>query len=288
MRFVTFLTQHKKLLWGVLQENNVIATIDQTEYVSLLDVIRGGDRAVHDISQNLQNESNRCHYRIDDVSILPPHILPKNMMCIGKNYIEHALEMTDQDPESVPKYPVIFTKPSSALIGHLGMIDSTAGGTEALDYEGELAVIIGKKGKNISREEAFDYVFGYSIVNDVTARDLQKQHQQFYKGKSLDTFAPFGPCIVHKSEINDPHQLSIKTTVNDELRQNGSTNDMIFKIDELIEVLSNGMTLEPGDVIATGTPSGVGKGFKPPKYLNKGDIVAITIDRIGTLINKVN
>lgn len=288
MRFVTFITQHHKPLWGVLQENNVITTIDQTEYVSLLDVINTGDKAVQKISQNLQNESKRSRYRIDDVTILPPHIPPKNMMCIGKNYIEHALEMTNQDPTSVPKYPVIFTKPSTALAGHLSMIDSTAGGTEALDYEGELAVIIGKKGKNIRREEAFDYVFGYSIVNDITARDLQKQHQQFYKGKSLDTFAPFGPCVVHKSQIKNPHHLTIKTTVNNELRQNGSTNDMIFKIDELIEVLSDGMTLEPGDVIATGTPSGVGKGFNPPKYLNKGDTVAITIEGIGTLINKVN
>ncbi|PKR77939.1 5-carboxymethyl-2-hydroxymuconate isomerase [Halalkalibacillus sediminis] len=224
---------------------------------------------------------------LSEVRVVAPFIPKKNVMCIGKNYREHALEMSEGDPGAIPDEPVIFTKSPTSVIGCGESIELNSSITKQLDYEGELAVVIGRKGKNISRDQAMEHVFGFTIINDVTARDLQKKHKQFFRGKSLDTFCPMGPVIVHRDAIPDVQNLSVRTIVNGEERQNGSTKDMIFSVDELIEVLSDGMTLEPGDVIATGTPSGVGKGFNPPKFLKSGDEVRISIESIGELVNKV-
>ncbi|WP_100330566.1 fumarylacetoacetate hydrolase family protein [Bacillus xiapuensis] len=209
----------------------------------------------------------------------------KNVMCIGKNYRDHAIEMGGE--ESIPEHMLVFTKSPTAVIGCEEDIPAHADLTDALDYEGELAVVIGKRGKEISRGEAFDYIFGYTIINDVTARDIQKRHKQFFLGKSLDGTCPMGPWIVPKEEIATPHQLAIETKVNGEIRQRSNTEHLIFPIDEMIAVLSKGMTLEPGDIIATGTPSGVGYGMNPPRMLKPGDTVEITIKKIGTLANKV-
>ncbi|GAA0449802.1 fumarylacetoacetate hydrolase family protein [Alkalibacillus silvisoli] len=281
MRFVTF-KQGRQIFWGVLEEGGIYYSAKlMSVFPTLHSVIENYD------SINFFQEINQYISR-NEVEILAPFRPKKNIMCIGKNYREHALEMTGNDESQIPLDPVIFTKSPSAVIGPNDEIDAHEMETNQLDYEGELAVIIGKEGKNISRENAHDYIFGYTILNDLTARDLQKKHQQFFRGKSLDTFAPFGPAIVTKDQIRDDQNLNLKTYVNDELRQQSNTSHMIFSIGELIETLSDGMTLEPGDVIATGTPSGVGKGFNPPKFLQVNDRIRIEIENIGVLENTVS
>ncbi|NLP49993.1 fumarylacetoacetate hydrolase family protein [Bacillus sp. RO1] len=210
----------------------------------------------------------------------------KNIFCVGKNYREHVLEMGSE--EDIPEHIMIFTKVPTTVIGHEEIIPLHEEVTGQLDYEGELAIVIGKAGKAIRKEDAMDYIFGYTIVNDITARDLQKRHKQFFLGKSLDGTCPMGPVIVHKSVIDDPQCLKIKTVVNGEVRQLASTDQMIFSIPEIIATISKGMTLEPGDIIATGTPAGVGKGFDPPRFLTGGDLVEVCIEKIGTLRNTVS
>ena len=207
----------------------------------------------------------------------------KNIFCIGKNYAAHAREFDGTPPENM----IVFTKAPTTVIGHGQSIPLHEEVTSELDYEGELAVVIGKKGKGISREEADEYIFGYTILNDITARDLQARHQQFFLGKSLDGSCPIGPWIVTKDEVGNAGDLEIQTKVNGEIRQHARTSLFLFPIDEIIATLSKGMTLEPGDIIATGTPAGVGKGFKPPRYLKDGDVIEISVESIGTLVNKV-
>jgi 2-keto-4-pentenoate hydratase/2-oxohepta-3-ene-1,7-dioic acid hydratase in catechol pathway len=208
---------------------------------------------------------------------------PKNILCVGKNYNEHAIEMgADQAPEDI----MIFTKSPTAIAADETTLSVHAGVTDSLDYEGELAVVIGKRGKDIPKGMAYDYVFGYTIANDLTARDLQQKHKQFFLGKSLEGSCPMGPYLVSKDELPDPHTLSIVTKVNGEVRQNGSTKDMMFTVSDIIAILSKYVTLEPGDVILTGTPAGVGKGMNPPQFLKSGDEVKISIEGIGTLANR--
>ncbi|WP_146549608.1 fumarylacetoacetate hydrolase family protein [Rummeliibacillus suwonensis] len=207
----------------------------------------------------------------------------KNIICIGKNYNEHAKEMgADHAPEDI----VVFTKAPTSIAADEQTLSVHADITSALDYEGELAVVIAKKGKNIPKSLAFDYVFGYTIANDITARDLQTKHKQFFLGKSLDGACPMGPYLVTKDEIPNPQNLTVVTKVNDEVRQNGSTGDMMHTVEELIVEISKIVTLEPGDVILTGTPAGVGKGMNPPQFLKAGDIVKVSIEGIGTLVNR--
>jgi 2-keto-4-pentenoate hydratase/2-oxohepta-3-ene-1,7-dioic acid hydratase in catechol pathway len=217
----------------------------------------------------------------------------RNILCVGKNYHEHAKEFHDSGfdasagKSAVPDVPIIFTKWPEAVIGPGEAIDSTLDPTHSVDYEGELVVVIGKGGRAIPAADALQHVFGYTILNDVTARTLQNRHRQWFLGKSLDTFAPLGPCIVTADEIPDPTKLLLQTFVNGELRQKAPVSDLIFDIPTLIETLSRSMTLSPGDLIATGTCAGVGIGFDPPKFLQPGDKVAITIEPIGTLENPV-
>lgn len=227
-----------------------------------------------------------------DVDLLAPiHRPPRNLFCIGKNYRRHAEEFAGSgfdasSTASVPEYPVVFTKVPESVIGDQDIIQYPEGISTALDYEAELAVVIGKPGRGIARADAMQHVFGYTIVNDVTARDWQQRHQQWFLGKSFDTFCPMGPMLVTADEL-DPSALSIRCWVNDELRQDANTRDLIFDIPTLIETLSAGITLQPGDVIATGTPEGVGAGFQPPRFLQRGDQVAIEIEGIGRLVNDV-
>ncbi|WP_313800607.1 fumarylacetoacetate hydrolase family protein [Cytobacillus sp.] len=231
-------------------------------------------------------EADELFIPLDSVKLLAPIPKPsKNIFCVGKNYAEHAIEMGSKD--DIPEHIMVFTKAPTTVIGHNETVLNHQNITEQLDYEGELAIIIGKKGRGISKEEALEYVFGYTIINDITARDLQTRHKQFFIGKSLDTTCPMGPWIVHASSVNHPNKLDIQTMVNGEIRQKSNTENFIFSIEEIISVLSQGMTLEPGDIIATGTPAGVGKGFKPPRFLKPGDAIEIKVEQLGTLYNKI-
>ena len=206
----------------------------------------------------------------------------KNIACMGRNYVEHAKESGNAPPE----VPVFFTKPPTAVVGPEAPVIHHAV-TQQLDYEVELVAVIGRRGRDIAPEKALDYVFGYTIMNDVTARDLQRRHLQWFKGKSLDTFAPMGPWIVHRSAIPNPQALRLSMRLNGEVRQNSTTGNMIFTVAQLISVLSAGMTLEPGDLLATGTPEGVGMGFTPQKWMSIGDVMEAEVEGIGVLRNRV-
>lgn len=224
-----------------------------------------------------------------DVELDAPVRPRKNVFAVGRNYLEHVREVPGDDAATrpPPEHPMIFTKPPTAVIGPGQAIDTGNDPSGTTDYEGELAVVIGAPGKRIPPESAWYHVFGYTIVNDVTARALQRRHGQWLIGKGPDTFCPMGPCLVTRDEIPDVTSIRVRTTVNREERQSGSVADLIFDIPTLISTLSSVMTLEPGDVIATGTPSGVGAGYDPPRWLTAGDVVAVTIDEIGTLENPV-
>lgn len=291
---------HNEPFVGLLHEEKII-DIHKAEQVifemnsfpkTLVECVALGDKFIQNVKQIVDKlkDADRVEsyvFAISDVTILAPIPRPaKNIFCVGKNYREHAIEMGTE--EDIPKHVMLFSKAPTTVIGHEQEIDPHSHITTELDYEGELAIVIGKKGKRIGEAEAMDYVFGYTIVNDITARNLQTQHKQFLLGKSLDTSCPIGPYLVHKSAISDPYDLTIKTKVNDEIRQDGHTKDMIFSIEHIISTISQGTTLEPGDIIATGTPAGVGKGFKPPKFLQPGDVIEIEIGGIGTLRNKVS
>jgi 2-keto-4-pentenoate hydratase/2-oxohepta-3-ene-1,7-dioic acid hydratase in catechol pathway len=233
-----------------------------------------------------ENGSITNMYSLKEINWLPPiPVVKRNIMCVGKNYRDHAIEMGSE--KDIPEHIMIFTKATNTVTGHGQKVPVHDEVTSELDYEGELAVVIGKKGKGITPDEAMNHVFGYTIVNDLTARDLQKKHGQFFIGKSLDSTCPVGPYIVTKDEMDAPQHLTIKTRVNGEVRQSSSTALMIFKIPDIISILSKGMTLEPGDIIATGTPAGVGKGFNPPRYLKAGDLVEVEVEGIGILTNQL-
>jgi 2-keto-4-pentenoate hydratase/2-oxohepta-3-ene-1,7-dioic acid hydratase in catechol pathway len=300
MRFVTAIHNQEQFVGIVNEEGTHVLPLNQAVEArtgkkgfptSMLDCIEAGQSFIEQINELLdwvQSNSNAASYflPIEEVTLLAPIPRPKkNIFCVGKNYAEHAIELGSAD--DIPEHVMVFTKAPTTVTGPNTTVLNHQSVTSQLDYEGELAVIIGKKGRAIKKEEALDFVFGYTIINDVTARDLQTRHNQFFIGKSLDTTCPMGPWIVHKSRIENPNQLDILTKVNGEVRQNSNTQNFIFPIEEVISVLSAGMTLEPGDIIATGTPAGVGKGFKPPKFLNPGDQIEITVEGIGTLVNKI-
>ena len=229
----------------------------------------------------------------DEQLLAPIAKPPQNVLCVGKNYNAHAHEFTKSGfdagakaEDAIPAHPIIFTKPSSSISGPFADIPLWPGLDKAVDYEAELAVVIGKGGRFISRETAFDHVFGYTIINDVTARDLQREHKQWFLGKGIDGFGPMGPWIVTKDEL-DISDIKLTCRVNGEMRQDTSTKDLIFDVPTLIETISRSVTLSPGDVIATGTPAGVGIGFDPPRFLKEGDVVEVEIEGIGTIRNTV-
>jgi 2-keto-4-pentenoate hydratase/2-oxohepta-3-ene-1,7-dioic acid hydratase in catechol pathway len=219
--------------------------------------------------------------------------LAKNIICVGKNYHDHAQEFArsgvDQsgDKQESPTDPVVFTKATTSLADPLQAISASSDPTNSVDYEGELGVVIGRRCKNVKRADAIEYVFGYTIVNDVTSRILQQRHRQWFLGKSLDGFCPVGPWLVTRDEMGALDAQELATYVNGERRQFARLRDMIFDVGATIEAVSACVTLEPGDLIATGTPAGVGIGFKPPKYLKPGDTVRVTIAGIGELSNPV-
>ncbi|WP_158734713.1 fumarylacetoacetate hydrolase family protein [Alteribacillus sp. YIM 98480] len=305
MKLSTVLINNESRLVGFLNETHVIdlfeaqkelnnKEIPENVWMNMQSFIEAGEPAILACQQMLSDFTDSLShsfiYPFEDLKVLPPIPRPlKNIMCVGRNYKEHVGESKQLSGKSqpIPEKPIYFTKSFTSLVAHEDFIEFNRNVTEKVDYEGELAVIIGSKGKNISKNKAMDYVFGYSIMNDVSARDLQFGHVQYFKGKALDTFAPIGPCIVHKSSLPDYTKFKLQTTVNGELRQSASLEQLIFDIPTIISTLSSGMTLHPGDIIATGTPSGVGGGFDPQRFLNDGDIVEITVDPIGTLRNSV-
>ena len=232
---------------------------------------------------------------LTDVTIVAPFPkLLRTILCVGKNYRDHAAEFHGSGFDStaganaIPDAPIIFVKHPSSVIGPDAPIVSGNDPTATVDYEGELGVVIGREAFRVAKQDAFSYVYGYTIVNDVTSRELQSKHKQWFMGKSVDSFCPMGPYLVTADEIPDVTALRLQTFVNDELRQNAVVAELIFDIPTLIETLTATTTLLPGDLIATGTPAGVGIGFKPPAYLKAGDNVRITIDGLGSLSNPVS
>jgi 2-keto-4-pentenoate hydratase/2-oxohepta-3-ene-1,7-dioic acid hydratase in catechol pathway len=222
-------------------------------------------------------------FDVGEVEVLAP--IPrtrKNIICLGLNYVEHSQEVG----LPLPKYPIFFTKPPTSIIGPEAPVLFPKS-TSKVDYEAELAFIFGKKGKDVSEEDAFNYVAGYTVFNDITARDLQGKHGQWFKGKGLDTFSSIGPYVVTKDEVPNPHNLEISLELNGRLMQKSNTRNMLFKIPALVKYITMDMTVEPGDVVATGTPSGVGYTRKPPVYLKPGDVMKVSVEKVGVLQNTV-
>lgn len=279
-------------------ERRIVAEIDSQAGMAwplqdvddMLSLIRRGDGGLAGLKRG------STAYRLDEVKLAAPLPRPpRNIMCIGKNYFDHAHEFArsgfdsgtqDIARDAVPTAPIVFTKMPETVIADGDVIPYPHGVSECLDYEAELAVIIGRGGRGISQADALSHVWGYTIINDMTARDLQARHKQWFLGKSQDGFCPMGPWIVTAGEI-DPGDLQVRCWVGEELRQDANTGSLIFDVPKLIETISAGITLIPGDVIATGTPAGVGIGFNPPRYLRGGDRVTIEIFGIGRLSNVI-
>jgi len=220
---------------------------------------------------------------LTNIALLAPIVRPPKIVCLGLNYRDHAAEQG----AAIPDAPIIFLKPYTTIIGPNEKIVKPSL-VKQLDYEAELAIVIGKKAKNVPISEAKSYIFGYTILNDVSARDIQFKDKQWTRGKSFDTFAPTGPCVTTIDQLQETSNLSVRTWVNKELRQDSTTKNMVFKVYEIVHHLSRVMTLEPCDIIATGTPAGVGFAMKPePRFLQVGDIIRIEIEKIGTLENMV-
>jgi len=230
-----------------------------------------------------KTERQRVLLNVSDVRILAPVPLPPKIICLGLNYKDHA----EEGHVPIPEEPILFSKPSTAIVGPDDCVVYPKISTE-VDYEIELAVIIGKEGRNLSEPDASNHVGGYMIFNDISARDIQFKDKQWFRGKSFDTFAPTGPCLVLSDQIRDPHRLKMELRVNGEVRQSSTTANMIFKIPQIIAFISRTMTLQPGDIVATGTPAGVGFYAKPEKkLLRPGDFMEAEIESIGVLRNRV-
>lgn len=267
--------------------NEVSGTIREIKSTASILEIIAGEQSASELAQKLGDE-----LPLSKIKLLPPIIPQRNIICVGKNYHAHAKEFAGSGYEAgavkgaeIDTYPAVFSKAPSTVIGHGDTVSLHPKVTSEVDYEAELALIIGKSGRDIAPENAFDHIWGYTIVNDVTARDRQKNHKQWFLGKTLDTFCPMGPWITTADEL-DATKLDVQCWVNGELRQSANTSDLIFDIPTLLATISAGMTLQPGDVIATGTPAGVGIGFSPPRFLKSGDEVTISISGIGTLSNR--
>ena len=277
MKFVTYLLDGAEQV-GLLSRDE--ASVHPLPCRDMLELIESGFRP---------EEAGEA-IPLSAVNLLAPIPRPRqDVICLGINYKAHAHEAEQYSTEFKKErpIPIYFSKRVTEAVGPEGFIESHPGLVERLDYEAELAVVIGKTARNVPAAQAADYIFGYTILNDVSARVLQTSHKQWYFGKSLDGFTPIGPCIVTADEIPFPPKLKISASVNGELRQDSTTDLLITGIADIIAELSSGMTLLPGTIIATGTPSGVGMGFDPPKFLKSGDIVECTIEKIGTLRNTV-
>ncbi len=274
---------------GVIK-NKGAAVITQNGYVlldklgfsgSLEQLIFAEKNRLSKMKNNIKSYNDFLPFENEELDA--PLRKPGKIVAIGLNYIDHASESKME----LPKHPLVFTKFNSSITGPFDSIIFSSALTEKVDYEVELAVIIGKRVKNVKKESALDYVFGYTVINDVSARDIQFADGQWVRGKSLDTFCPMGPYIVTADEISDPQNLQLTCSINGEILQNASTKDMIFSVADLISTLSKSFVFEQGDIISTGTPSGVGFSRKPPIYLKNDDIMVTEVQNIGKLINKV-
>ncbi len=292
MRFVSFKKNNNVAIGALVANKNTVVDLTKSGLpADLTSLIEMGEKGLRMAEKAIENGAQIA---MTELKILAPFPCPRrNVMCVGKNYFEHSKEFeksgfdSTSGGQTVPDAPVIFTKATTSVTGPGEPIPASSDPSDSTDYEGELGVVIGRSGRNISKAEAFDYIFGYTIINDVTARNLQQRHKQWFLGKSLDGFCPMGPLLVTADEIDDVTSLNVRTRVNSELRQDACVKDLIFDIPTIIETLSSLFTLVPGDIIATGTPAGVGIGFKPPKFLKPGDLVTIEIDQLGILENPV-
>ena len=257
---------------------------------SLLSLLGQGPDAWHRVAGLIPEAPAVARYSLTEIRWHAPIPRPpKNVVCLGMNYAEHIREAAGAMKREVkiPSAPVYFTKAPTTVIGPFDEVRVDRSATQQVDWEAELGVIIGIGGRNIPKHRALGHVFGYTAINDVSARDLQKQHLQFFKGKSLDTFCPIGPLVVTADEFGDPQNKAVKLRVNGVTKQNGHTRDMIFPVDVIIESFSKGLSLEPGDIFSTGTPDGVGMGRTPQEWLQDGDVMETEIEGIGTMRNRI-
>jgi len=288
MRYVTFsVPGNGTPRLGIVTGDRIV---DAATPDSLLQLIQRGPDAWRRMADLAADLSRGRSHAAKDVRWHAPIPRPtKNVFCLGRNYAGHVKEATNARGQEfkLPAHPVFFTKAPTTVIGPYDDIVWDQRVTQQVDWEAELGVIIGIGGRNIRRGDAMSHVFGYTVINDVSARDLQTAHHQFFKGKSLDTFCPMGPVVVTADEYGDPQKKTVTLRVNGVEKQNGNTADMIFPIDQTIEVLSLGCTLEAGDIISTGTPEGTGMGRTPQEWLGVGDVMETEVEGIGILRNRV-
>jgi 2-keto-4-pentenoate hydratase/2-oxohepta-3-ene-1,7-dioic acid hydratase in catechol pathway len=285
---------HNQVHLAVVKDHSVFFPAMSMEWpsdiTSILQLIDAGAESLQALHKIASQASNNEWVPLSSVELISPMPRPRqNIMCLGWNYIEHVEETAGKALEApkLPKYPIVFTKAASSMNGPYANIPVDLEVSNKMDWEVELAVIIGKAGQGITKEKAMDHVFGYSIINDISARDIQKRHKQFFVGKSFTGACPMGPWIVTADEIADPQNLDLKSWVNNDIKQDSNTKYQIFDVASVIETLSQGMMLEAGDIIATGTPSGVGYVRNPPEYLMPGDVVDCEIEGIGKISNPV-
>lgn len=297
MRLITF-QAHGRTRWGALHNGYAVdlnAAHDARNLAmffaaGVLEFLRAGEPAWRAAQETLEwlgaREIAQVTFPPEQVRLLAPIPRPGKIMAIGLNYLDHVRETN----AAMPTKPILFAKFPTSVIGPYDTIRLHPDQTQRVDFEGELGVVIGKPAYRVQRADALNYVFGYTVVNDVSARDIQKGAEyggQWVRGKSLDTFCPMGPSLVSRDEIADPQNLSVRTILNDRVMQDSNTRELIFDVATLIEYLSHGITLEPGDVIATGTPPGVGDARKPPVYMKHGDVIQVEVGNLGKLVNPV-
>src|SRR5580658_120989 len=298
MKFISFRYQDR-VLAGIVDGDSVVNLAaaanlagERLDLSSVLGIIRGGEAALSAVKRLQSQVGEDARIALSQIQKLAPiPVLARNAFCVGRNYLDHIKEGVNARAmkwdEKLPEAPQFFTKATHTVIGPGAEVRLDTKLTQRLDYEVELAVVIGKTGRDIPASDAYDFIFGYTIANDVTARDLQRRHEQWFKGKSLDTTLPLGPYILLHEAIADPKTLELSMTVNGQERQRARVEQMIFDIPAIIASLSAGLTLEPGDIIATGTPAGVGYAMDPPQYLRGSDEMLARIDQLGELRNHI-
>lgn len=290
MRLITCEYQQRHYLGAIHGETVMLPALTGETLNDMATLIAGGPAVWRRYRDRLHDLPAACHIPLAAVRLLAPIPRPrKNILCLGLNYADHAAESSAAHGReaAAPEHLVVFTKAVTSVTGPDADIPYDSAVTTQLDWEVELGVVIGLPGKRIAEDQAMNHVFGYTVINDLSARDLQFRHKQYFLGKSLDGACPMGPCIVTADELPDPHSLDLRCWVNGQLKQQGNTRDQISPISATIAVLSRGMSLEPGDIISTGTPAGVGFARQPPEFLRPGDVVECEVAGIGRLRNRI-
>lgn len=275
--------------WGIIDDDRLI-TNPGSGYPGDVQQLLDGEEPPMSVLSRLAGDASARRIALADIELLPPLPRPrKNVICLGLNYAAHVQESLSTKGQAVeiPEHPVVFTKAVTAVTGPHADIPLQATLTQQFDWEAELGVIIGRGGRNIVESDALSHVFGYTVINDLTARDLQRRHKQFFLGKSLDGSCPIGPWIVTADEIGDPQNLDVRCWVNGILKQEGNTRQQLFSVARTVSLLSGIMTLEPGDIISTGTPEGVGFARQPPEFLAVGDVVECEVSGVGRIRNRI-